>query len=177
MDKSKIEELTKINRVSKLEDIYEKNPYYVSNEFREKFKFAMFHILLENYATAEIQMPPSVRERSRQYLQGCDEFFSWFNENYESAKTEPRCFVSIADLFNDIKNADFYESLSRDQKRAFTKRGIVETIKEHFYLKRNYCEKYDIMIQGKRTRANNVIMDYQRREPETDPNVNVGFNY
>ena len=174
MDRAKFQELIQYNQGQPDENYHEKNPHYTTAEFREKVKYAMFDILLMHYLKYNQEgatMPKAIKERSHKYLEGCDEFFSWFNDNYEQKKTEPRVYVSISDLFDEVKMADFYGFLTREQKRAFTKKGLIKTISENIFLKRNYCEKYENMIHGKRTRANNVIMDYQRREPEIDPTI------
>ena len=173
MERSKIEELSKFNHGKEMEFIHEKNPYYNDYPFREKIKYAMFHILLDHYKMLPVPMPATVRERSRQYLQGCDEFYYWFQENNEYVEAEPRCFVSITGLFNDVKKADFYEHLSRDQKRAFTKRGMIDTIKENIYLKRHYCEKFQPIIRGQQLCLRNVIMDYRHKKLD----MNNEFEY
>nr|WPF46839.1 MAG: hypothetical protein [Lake Baikal virophage 14] len=107
------------------------NPFYKSNQFKQEFRIVLFHILQAYFTSFAkrnfiLSAPPlAVVEKNKDQMVASDDFYNWFDATYiKSTDAEP---IKIKEMFSIFKNSDFYQNLSKNDKRNFNQK--------HFYYK------------------------------------------
>lgn len=149
-----------MNIVNPDNNIYPVNTYYKTNGFNEKYKHAMMKILLDTYkeTNGTVYISESIRKRSIEYLTFTDWTLNWFNENYKLAETITDKYVSISDVFTELKLSDIYTSLTRNEKRGFTKQSLINKFKQNEIYSQYYQSEYRKQIDGRRIQTTNVLI-------------------
>jgi hypothetical protein len=148
-------------------NIFEKNVYYVENEFREKYKFAMLKILFEhnkNHYIKDFIIPDAIKNRTLKYVESSIEIFEWFNDNYEKMENYTVYdFIRIVDINDELKISEYYNSLEKSEKRALTKDKLIKMFKENPIFKQNFGNEIDTYVNGERFKAPVRINGYRKR--------------
>jgi phage/plasmid-associated DNA primase len=134
------------------ENVYEGNDYVKTEEYRDKHKYALFHILIEKFISfytthkedIEKLIPKSVKVRTMDYYASVDKFKMWFDENYK--KGTDTDIVKISDMFNMYKISEDYLLLNKKQKRELNKRNFNEMVSTHIFLKKFYKPREERQI-------------------------------
>ena len=137
-----------------------KNVYYITDEFRAKYKQAMFHILLKKFMAFHSKnnnlpsIPKECSVKTRDYLATSDDLFAWVAEFYERIPTEllgtaADVPIKISDMFERFKESDVFQNMSKQDKRAHNKSGFVQQIETNMFLRKN-CKPKDTYYNGKR---------------------------
>jgi hypothetical protein len=167
---------TKENEVNEATLKYKADPYYKTDEFKNKYKFAMIRKLLEVYKKfkGEIYIPESVRKRTSLYLSLSHWFIQWFHENYEYVERDAEDYnkykdnvIPIKRLVLEIKDSDYYETLSYEEKRDCTIQKIAEEIETSAFGD-YYVESYDNNKKHNRIRIRHVIIGFKNRNIDED---------
>lgn len=87
-------------------------------------------------APKEIYIPDVVKECSKEYVCDSDEFLVWFNENYE--KGEETDIIKLKDLYDNFKSSETYNNLSKEMKRKYNKKKMIDNISSNIVLKKYY---------------------------------------
>jgi len=124
-----------LNEVDEENNIYPVNTYYKTTEFQKNHKIALFKYLLDE-APKEIYIPDVVKECSKEYVCDSDEFLVWFNENYE--KGEETDIIKLKDLYDNFKSSETYNNLSKEMKRKYNKKKMIDNISSNIVLKKYY---------------------------------------
>ena len=100
-----------------------RNGYYKTPEFKNKFKQALFELLIDYYREFkdnryELIVPEQVRSKTNDYLACSDNISEWINENYEKTDNN-KDIVKVKDIFNKFKSSDFYSNFSKNDKRKY----------------------------------------------------------
>jgi hypothetical protein len=145
--------------------VYKSNIYYKSKEFIEKNKVALFHKLIEYHKTYsmndfQLEIPNTVRDRTKEYLKQSDYMLLWFEENYEKSK-DGDDYVKISDMYHDYLATEQYTNKSKLQKRTFTKDYFKNECKNHPDISKNYYDR--LQIKSKNIDVMNVIRGYKIR--------------
>lgn len=121
---------------------FKQNKLYKNLEWREGIKCALFDLLL-NFEGNDIVIPKSIRDDTMDYLCDSDPLLKWFNEHYEFvSENGNNHIVKVCDMFNILKESNFYYNLSKKAKRdEYTKKGLIDKIKENVKLKQYFFEK------------------------------------
>lgn len=148
--------------------IYPANAYLKTQEFKQKYRLTLFHILAERYyefmeqykTITNLKTPKSVQDATKEYLTSSDQFHSWFYENYKfSDEKTPGMFVTVKEIFEDYKVSDMWELMSKAQKRKNSLKYVTETIKNSYYLRKHFKERYDYKDDtGKRHEPRRVLV-------------------
>jgi phage/plasmid-associated DNA primase len=100
---------------------YEKKQEYKTDLFKEKYKYALFHIL-KDYAKTYLnngckigKMPKEIQERTNEYLSDNDKLGEFINDYLEQ---EEGCEISVKELFTIYKESEYYNRLSNIEKRS-----------------------------------------------------------
>ena len=152
-------------------DIFPKKSYYTEEEFRNKYKYALLKILFEhnknyyyketndNY-NKELKIPDKVKKRTKEYMESSIEIFEWFMDTFE--KTDDAEHVTFQDINEILKNSEYYNNLSKFEKRKLTKEKIIILFREHPVYKKNFADEIDTYKNGKKfylpKRLNNFIL-------------------
>jgi len=158
---------------------------YTTNAFREQHKFALLKILLDynkiyvdNNKNAFDFEPEAVKELTRHYLTNADKFISWTNERLiklttEEIETVEEPYVRMKDLYYKLKNDEFYQQLSKKEKRkdaSYT--GFCKYLKKSYLYKKDFVE--DKIIKKKHLRS--VLYGYKYQEPMGDEEYECGLD-
>jgi phage/plasmid-associated DNA primase len=164
-------------RVDEKNSVFKGNKFYKSTEFKEKYKYAFFRILIKYWKAYMIQdmnidkfLCKEIKDRTEAYLQNSNYIFAWFKEKYVVCEDDTEV-VKIADIFEEFKFTEYYVNLPKKEKRELNKDKFIEKISRNVYLKRYYREderrkvvkeKYDC------ERIRNVLVGFKKLEENED---------
>lgn len=154
---------TKIEKLDEnTENVFEVNTYYKSNEFREKYKLIFLNILIDSFTffrknnyKLDIKTKSLLKEKE-DYIEECDDFLNWFNENYKQSENE---HVKIKDLYTHFKQSDLYNNFTKRSKRKMTRKRLTRTLKNDPNFRGIYFERY----QKNDLNLRSVIWGYKNR--------------
>ena len=137
-----------------------KNVYYISDEFRAKYKQALFHILLKKFIAFHENsnnfpsIPKECALKTRNYLARSDDLFAWVTEFYERIPNEiigsdEDVPIKISDMFERFKISEVFRTMSKEDKRTHNKSGFVERIENNMFLRKHYKPR-DTYYNGKK---------------------------
>jgi hypothetical protein len=134
-------------RVDETNNVFKGNKYYKTIDFKEKYKFAFFKILIKYwkvYLSQDMNIEKSlckeIKDRTEAYLQNSNFIFAWFKEKYEFCEEDTE-IVKISDIFEQFKFTEYYINLPKKEKRELNKENFIEKISRNVYLKRYYKER------------------------------------
>lgn len=123
------------------------NQYLKSVEFKCKYRQTLFDILLGYFdkhlkADSNLVVPKEVQNRNETYLQNSDEFYGWFYDNFQKTgnKTD---FVKMKDVFNNYKNSEFFNNMTKKQKRENNYKNFIAKVEGNMFLKQFVKENKD----------------------------------
>jgi phage/plasmid-associated DNA primase len=143
-------------------DNFKGNPYYKTKEFREDYKSVFLYILLESYKKYKknnyiIKIPDSIKKNNEEYLEQSMKVMEFFNMNY--VKTDnSEDYIKIDEIKEDFFVSEYYNSLTKIEKRRYTKKYFTEFLESYKPLRRYYRER--IKMGGIDLR--NVIINYKK---------------
>jgi phage/plasmid-associated DNA primase len=171
-----------IHKYEGMENIYPSNPTYKTEEWQDRFRFALFELIvpyckliydqtqmnssfsLDNY----IARCPDVVETTKEYIASNDVLNEFMNEEmvYDTNSA-----ITIKGMFKAFKNSEGFLSMDRKQKEGWDKEALFrETISKHPMFYKNYKEtlylnvkaneKYAIPL-GATKNARNVILNWR----------------
>jgi len=156
------------------DNIFPINAYYDSDEFRNKFKLTLFHLLIGYFKVFQDEgyimkhEPQRIKNLSAGYLEDCDDFIGWFKDNYEKANADE--YLKIKDVFNEFKISTYYANLNKKDKRSNNKSRFVEKIRKHPMLRGHYVDRYQPYTNGGRLCIRNVLTGFKIKRGEPDEN-------
>lgn len=150
------------------------NPYYVTREFQAKMKCAFFNILMQHYTDNHkvIKIPKSIRDRGTDFLNSCDEFYTFFDEYFErvittttdaNTNTDQQVYISIAEIIETMRFSRWYTDMDKRRRRTMTKKWIIDYIEKHTILGRFYRLDFRPYDHGEYTHVRNVVIDFKAR--------------
>ena len=149
-------------------NIFEKNKYYIQDEFREKYKYALIKILFEHnkdHYKNNLIIPESVKKRTLKYVESSVEILEWFNYTYEKIDNYIiHDYIKISDINEELKNSEYYNSLDKKEKRKLTRDKLINFFRENPLFKNNFNEETDTYIKNERFKAPIRINGYRKRE-------------
>jgi hypothetical protein len=163
----------------KIDDVDEENNVFLANimckneDFQEEHKTAMFRILLDAYKCYKdrgytFDIPENVQNRTKSHLQMSSAIFTWANNTYE--KTDDKYdVVKIKDMFYKFKDSDYFENLSKAERREYNEKKFRNEVCENVFLRKFYHER--IVIRKKE--YYNCFTNYREKEDETDDEIDV----
>lgn len=170
-----------------LQNVYPANPYYKSDAFKAKYKFALFKILFEyiqDFHTKhgksvcdKFDVPEVITKRSKEYIKSSDEIREWFDTMYETVDVKGKnkkeilecdLYVTLKDVFEEFKRSDYYSNLSKSDKRKMNKKYFVEYAKTNINFKVYYFERYKTVDYDKY----NILVGFSKRLIDEDYNSN-----
>jgi len=131
----------------KRKNIFIKNEYYKTTEFKEEYKQAFFLLLAEKYReyikTNQLPIPDEVRKKNVDYMATSDNIFDWVDEFYEAVEGES---VKLKDIYHRFTNGDYYRNLSKNLKRQYNYKYFVNKLETNFFLKNNVATVKKVMV-------------------------------
>lgn len=126
--------------------IYMANPYYKTDEFKDKHKFALFKILTKYQKkfmdnNSILSVPESINLRTQLYLELSCNLVSWFKENYVMGKKTD--YIKIKDVHEKFSQSEYFMTLSKTERRKYTKAYFQEYFEKNIFFKKYYSERHD----------------------------------
>lgn len=129
------------------EYVYKGDDYLKTNDFKNKYKCALFQILMP-YMKAYIDsnenidsfICDSVKKRTNEYLEGCDEVLNFFNENYKKSEDKTK-ELKVKDVYDNFRQSDIYLNMNKAEKRALNYSKFTDEIKTNIFLRKYYKER------------------------------------
>lgn len=153
-------------------NIFEKNVYYVQDEFREKYKYALMKILFDhnkNHYKNKLLIPESVKKRTFKYVESSIEILEWFNQTYEKIENYTiHNYTKISELNEELKASEYYNSLDKKEKRKLTREKLINLFKTNPIFKNYFNEEIETHINGEKFKAPIRITGYIKRELNYD---------
>jgi len=144
-------------------NIFPKNLYYTKEEFRIKYKYAFLKILFEHnkkhYNKNELKVPEKIKKRTMEYMESSVEIFEWFKETFE--KTDGDEHVTFQEINEILKNSEYYNNLSKFEKRKLTKEKIMTLFREHPVYKNNFADEINTYKNGKKLYLPNRLNNFK----------------
>jgi hypothetical protein len=119
--------------------IHEADPKFKTNEFKDIHKFALFKILVDHYDFGKIPKEPHRLEKMR-YSYGLESetIGQYITDNYILTDCESDC-ISLDSIFSNFKNSDYFENLTKQNKRDYgTRKKFEEYIESNKLLSIRY---------------------------------------
>jgi len=157
--------------------IYEADENVKNKDYIENMKFPVLHTLLKYYNKFQddgyqiLETPKSIQDLNQDYLQESDEFLCWFQSSYEKSQNNEH-FIKIADVYNHFTCSEYYQNLSKKEKRLNNKTKFIEKIQKHIILRKFYKEKFQYKQNEKNTTARNVLLGFNLKQ-EIDSNDDI----
>ena len=124
--------------------IYRADPYYKTTEFQEKYKFALFKIIVDRHKiyyhknNSVIKLSPSIVSRTQSYLESCCDVVGWFKDNYTEDNSK---YCTMKDIYELFKISEIYLEMSRNKKENYSKVKFFELLRTNIFFKRYYLER------------------------------------
>jgi len=119
------------------------DPYYKTDKFHDENKCVLFNLLLPYFKKFQDNeyrlnpMPKKCAEKCNKYLAISDDIYGWFCEYYEKTpsleESEP---ISFTDIYNKFKQTEYWDNLSKADKRRYNRKHFCEQIEKNMFLKK-----------------------------------------
>jgi len=124
------------------------NTEYISNEFRTKYKQALFMILIDYFKKfvenkLNIPTPPKIcLNKTKDYMATSDDIFCWFESYYEPLTTEELNTkvdvpISLSDIHSLFTSSEVFRNMSKEQKRSYNRKNFLEKIENNLFLRKH----------------------------------------
>lgn len=119
--------------------------FYKETVFQEKHKFALIHILLNEYKKYKqngfvLTMPQSVAERTQTYLELSCNLVTWFKQNYEFTGNKQDICRST-ELYHNLSQSDYFCQLTKHEKQKYNKSYLKNYIETNIFFRKYFVEK------------------------------------
>lgn len=118
-----------------------KNAYYITEEFKQYYKQALFEILKDKFKVycdnkfVFPTQPEKVKLKTERVMKSSDDLYSWFVETYEQ---DMNSFITIKDLHDTFKNSSLWNDLNKKERKELTKReNFVDKIEGNVFLSKH----------------------------------------
>jgi phage/plasmid-associated DNA primase len=133
--------------VDEKNNIYLANLYYKTNEFKNKYKFALLKILInafEKYKqnNFKFKIPKSIQERTTQYLEMSCNILQWFKDSYIYTETKTD-LCKIKDLYEDFTTSTYFINLTKNEKKKYNKSYFNNYVSTNIFFTKFHKEKYN----------------------------------
>ena len=128
--------------------IYLANDFYKTAEFRSKYKYALFKILIKYHKrytdnNCTIELSESVKINTQKYLEQQCDIVQWFKENYtkDEEGSETVSKIRVSDVFEHFKQSEYYFDLPKKEKEKYTKLKFFSFIQNNIFFRRYYEDR------------------------------------
>ena len=130
-------------------NVFVKNMYYKSTEFKNTYRQAFFDILTEYFMLYEknnydLILPEIIRKKNINYLENSDDIYEWTTDNFEQCEESS---IKMKEIYRTFTSGTFYNNLNKNLKRQYNYKYFVNKLETNFFLKSFICFDSDkIMV-------------------------------
>jgi phage/plasmid-associated DNA primase len=143
------------------------NTEYITDEFRTKYKQALFMILLDYFKEfvknkSNIPSPPKdCLNKTKDYMATSDDIFSWFESYYEpltieELKTDVDVPISLTNIHSLFSTSDVFRNMNKEQKRSYNRKNFLEKIENNLFLRKHLILR-NTRYNGKQLSSDAII--------------------
>jgi len=125
-------------RIENDENYHKVDPTLKDEMMVSQHATAFFHILLQ-IEGFEVYEPPTVKDRSKNFLMGTDALVTWIYETFEYVEDKKE-HIKMKEVYDMFKESPFYHQLDTKEKRRWNKTKFVENMENNIKL-RKYCKE------------------------------------
>jgi len=131
---------TETELVNEENNIYIANEYYKTDVFKDKYKYALLKILMNEYKeykknNSKFCVPTSIKNRTTQYLEMSCNILQWFKDNYNCTNNKLD-ICKMKDLYIDFSTSNYFINLTKNEKRKYNKSYFCDYVKNNsFFIK------------------------------------------
>ena len=156
-----------VNLIDNERGIFLADLKYKDAEYQIGHKCAFIKILLDAYKCYQnrnytFDIPISVKNRTKAYLEMSCNILTWINDNYEKTN-DNKDFVKISDMYNNFKISEHYQNLTKALKLKYNKSYFISEISDNVFMSKYVCERKCINNEEYR----NIITNYRVKTEET----------
>lgn len=130
---------------------YITNHYYKTNEFKLKYRKALFFILskyhkefMENKRILNI--PKEILQKNNEYLEGSDSMLQWFKDNFQKTDNS-KDILKLKNVYQLFKTSEYFNNCNKQQKRDSNYKNFVSKLETNIFLKKYVCkDRKDVYI-------------------------------
>jgi phage/plasmid-associated DNA primase len=157
------------SKVDNANNIYLANTYYKTSEFQNKYKYALLHILFEEYKKYKnnnfhLFVPKSIEERTKLYLELSNNIVQWFKDNYKNTNNSSD-ICKMKDLYDDFSGSNYFVNLTKSDKRKYNKTYFNNYIIENNFFKKYYVARTYTKESGE---VKNCVINWKKIVEESD---------
>jgi phage/plasmid-associated DNA primase len=146
------------------ENVYKQNPYFASFDFQEENKQILFLILTDYYQQFKNnkyiiqEMPAECLRLTSKYLCASDDVFNWFENVFQESqnKEEETPVLSFKSIYGIFKETDYFDNLSKADKRLYNQKYFYEKLEKNLFLKR-FIKKRNEKVNNKQLSSDSII--------------------
>ena len=137
VDKMKFEKFSDQEREEN--EIFLGNTFFKTDDFKEKYKQALFIILIKHYKNYinnnnNLTIPKIIVDRTNSYMENSDDIFNIINEFYEKT-TEKKDIVKLKDVYEMFKSSDIYFNSSKDDKKKLIYKSFCTKLQSNLFFR------------------------------------------
>jgi phage/plasmid-associated DNA primase len=142
--------------------IFVKNPYYTTDDFRNKYKQALFEILrpyFMNFINNNLELPPLpkiCKIKSSNYLACSDDIYEWFSTIFEKTNDNNIEPIKISEIYDSFTISSVFQNMSKIDKRKYSSKYFHEKIQTNLFLKKYYKPR-DSYFNSKRITSPSIV--------------------
>ena len=139
-------------------------------EHQDIHKHAFFEWIMNN-APKDLYVAECVKEKTKSYLQSCDDIISFLDETieyvgYDLEDTTKQYYVASKDLFELYKNSNIYLNMNKMEKRKYNYGWFKEDLRTNQKFAEHYVEK--CYKSGLARKKNNILLGWRLKEGSDD---------
>ena len=140
-----VDELT-YNQMEKSSKLFIGNTFYKSDEFKIKFRQSLIMILFQKFKgfvsnSYNLHVTPDESVVAcTDYLSLSDDIFDWFSNTFEKTD-DGTSFIYFKDVFDIFSSSEYYQTLSKKEKRENNMKRFCTKIEKSTFLHKNIRER------------------------------------
>ena len=142
-------------------NIFVGNNFYKSEEFKMKYRQSLIIMLFQKFKgfvsnNLTLSSPPKESKSAcNDYLSLSDDIFDWFSNTYEETD-DGTSFIYFNDVFDQFTSSEYYNNLSKKEKRENNLKRFVSKIEKCVFLNKNIKFR-DTTYNGTRHKKSYII--------------------
>ena len=154
--------------------------WFKSEEFKQEYKHQLLYYYIDfikDYYKRHnknlweyMYTSEETKKESSKYIDDSDDILEWFNE---ICIKDPEDILILKTLYNNYKNTESFEHLSKEDKRKRNYKWFREYFKNHRVLNRFYKDRYQPVLNGQQKYYRNVLVGFTIKEKEYSNDLDI----
>jgi len=126
---------------------FEANLLYKTKKWQQQHKYALIKILIDyhkiyTYNNCVFNIPSSIDDRTKNYLQMSCDIITWFKDNYIITNND-HDILKIKDIYIQFTKSHHFLHMSCADKKKYNKTYFVNYIQTNKFFHKYYCDRFN----------------------------------